>query len=340
MIRIAIIGGGGWGLALAKLLSDNSHQVLVWEYNAKYLNTLIEKHENTDLLPGVQLPESIVFTGSPQEVAALDPNLIILSTPSQFIRTTLGLFLTDEGKSIWTSPQLSAVINVAKGIEQNTLLTIDAILCELLPPECHAKICALSGPSHAEEVAMGLPTTVVLAGKDVDLLNELQQIFSNSYFRVYRSTDLIGVEIGGAVKNIIAIAAGIVAGLGLGDNTIGALLTRGIVEIKRLGAAMGASPETFMGLSGIGDLITTAISKHSRNRYVGFEIGKGRSLTQIKAEMNMVAEGVATTKSVYELALAAGVEMPIVGQVFEVLYRDKDPREAITDLMTRSLKAE
>lgn len=327
-------------MALAKLLSENGHDLLVWEYNPDFLKRLQIHRSNPDLLPGVKLPEHIRFTGVCGDVVCFNPHIVVLATPSQFVRPTTELFLTPDTKHLWSSQTLQAIVNVAKGIEQSTHLTIDAILMELLPIECHAKICALSGPSHAEEVARGLPTTVVLAGKDHLLLNDLQHVFSNHYFRVYRSNDLLGVEIGGAVKNIIAIAAGIVAGLGFGDNTIGALLTRGIVEIKRLGVALGANPDTFLGLSGMGDLITTATSKHSRNRYVGYEIGKGRTLAQITAEMSMVAEGVATTKSVYELAISQGVEMPIVAQVYSVLYQDKSPLEAITDLMTRSLKAE
>jgi len=202
------------------------------------------------------------------------------------------------------------------------------------------KICALSGPSHAEEVARKIPTTVVIAGSDEDLLCQLQIVFSNSYFRVYRNSDLVGVEIGGAVKNIISIAAGIIYGLNFGDNTIGALLTRGIVEIQRLGITLSARPETFLGLSGLGDLITTATSPHSRNRYVGMEIGKGKKLFDIISQMEMVAEGVTTTRSVYLLAKKMQVEMPIVEKVYQVLYEDEDPRKAIVELMTRELKAE
>jgi glycerol-3-phosphate dehydrogenase (NAD(P)+) len=231
-------------------------------------------------------------------------------------------------------------VNVAKGIEENSLKTIDAILYDELPSVAHDKICVLSGPSHAEEVAQGIPTTVVIAGNDQDLLIWLQSVFSNEYFRVYRSTDVIGVEIGGAVKNIIAIAAGIVSGLGFGDNTIGALLTRGIVEIARLGVKMDAHRETFLGLSGIGDLITTATSQHSRNRYVGYQIGIGKTPTEVLQGMIMVAEGVASTMSVYQLANKMGVELPIVIQVYQILFEAKDPKQAIQDLMLRELKSE
>lgn len=323
-------------MALAKLLSENNHELLVWEFNPTFLRLLQETHSNPHLLKEVVLPLSIGFTSSFTDVNNFVPQIIVLATPSQFIRKVVASM----PKEMWQNANLIAVVNVAKGIEENSLKTIDAILSEELPLSMNPKICALSGPSHAEEVARKVPTTVVIAGKDEALLTTLQSVFSNSYFRVYRSTDLIGVEIGGAVKNIIAIAAGIVSGLGFGDNTMGALLTRGIVEISRFGKAMKAQPETFLGLSGIGDLITTAISPHSRNRYVGYEIGKGRRLKEILAEMEMVAEGVATTRSVYFLAKELQVDMPIVNQVYQILHEDKNPRQAITELMTRELKAE
>jgi len=290
-MRIAIIGGGGWGLALAKLLCENSHSLMVWEHDPHHLESLLNTRANPQLLPGVILPGEILFTGSFGAIADFLPQIVILATPSQFLRSTLQSVPADARTAIWSNPGLLAVVNVAKGIEQQTLLTMSGVLRQELPEAIHARICTLSGPSHAEEVAQRIPTTVVVAGADEATLQKLQTVFSNSYFRVYRSLDLIGVEFGGSVKNIIAIAAGIVAGLGFGDNTIGALLTRGLVEIRRLGVACGADSETFLGLSGIGDLITTATSKHSRNRYLGFEIGSGRKLKDVVAEMNMVAEG-------------------------------------------------
>ncbi len=339
-MRIAIIGGGGWGLALANLLAGNSHSVLVWEHNPAFLKSLQDTHSSPLLLPNVILPESVSFTGDFSEIVSFSPQIIILATPSQFLRATLRSIPANEQTALWNAPDLLAVVNVSKGIEEHSLKTMSEVLEEELPAGIQDRICALSGPSHAEEVARHIPTTVVVAGSDDQLLKLLQTVFSNSFFRVYRSSDLIGVEIGGAVKNVISIAAGIIAGLGFGDNTIGALLTRGLVEIQRFGLSFGARPETFLGLSGIGDLITTATSQHSRNRHVGFEIGKGRKLKEIIAEMNMVAEGVVTTSSVHQLALKKGIEMPITEQVFQVLYADKDPRQAIIDLMTRELKAE
>lgn len=339
-MRIAVIGGGGWGLALTQLLAGNGHQLMVWEHNPEFLKTLIHSRSNPLLLPSVTLPESVRYTGDFAALAEFRPQIAILATPSQFLRSTLRSIPAELRDELWLDPGPLAVVNVAKGIEEGSLQTLDQVLKQELPLEIHDKICALSGPSHAEEVARQIPTAVVIAGGDGDLLKLLQSVFSNSFFRAYRSDDLIGVEIGGAVKNIIAIAAGIIAGLEFGDNTIGALLTRGIVEIQRFGTALGAQAETFMGLSGIGDLITTATSKHSRNRYVGCELGKGRRLAQITAGMNMVAEGVATTRSVYQLAQQDGISMPIVEQVYRVLYEDKDPRQAIVELMTRELKAE
>ncbi len=339
-MRIAVIGGGGWGLALAKLLAENSHQVLVWEHDPGFLSTLQTTGSNPLLLPNVVMPQSVGFTGDFFALAEFQPQLLLLATPTQFIRASLAQISPADQDAIWNADRLKAVINVAKGIEENSLLTVSGILREILPRAIHSRICTLSGPSHAEEVARQIPTTVVIAGPDDALLRELQSVFSNPYFRAYRSSDLIGVELGGAVKNVIAIAAGIVAGLGFGDNTMGALLTRGLVEIQRLGVASKALPETFLGLSGVGDLITTAISPHSRNRHVGFEIGSGRKLRDIVAEMKMVAEGVVTTKSVFDLAHQLNVEMPITTQVHATLYQDKDPRQAILELMTRELKAE
>ncbi|MCB5252223.1 MAG: NAD(P)H-dependent glycerol-3-phosphate dehydrogenase [Candidatus Cloacimonadaceae bacterium] len=339
-MRISIIGGGGWGLALAKLLAENQHDVLVWEYNPDFLDSLNQYRSNPVLLKDIVLPDTVSFTDSFATVAEHRSDLILLATPSQFVRSTLRNIQPSVAEKIWLSPKLKAILNVAKGIEQNTLKTIDKILEEELPPAVHDKICVLSGPSHAEEVAKGLPTTVVIAGSDEKLLIILQAVFSNQYFRAYRSLDITGVEIGGAVKNIIAIAAGIVSGLGFGDNTMGALLTRGIVEISRLGETMQAWPETFLGLSGIGDLITTAISPHSRNRSVGFQIGQGKSLSEIQSSMKMVAEGVETTRSVYQLAQKLNIDMPIVSQVYEILYNGKDPHLAMRDLMLRELKAE
>ncbi len=328
---------------MSKLLHENGHTILVWEHNPDYLKLLKETQSNPALLPGIILSEDIAFCGDWHDVLSFRPNILILATPSQFLRMTLtGMHdaLGDKANVFWGDPQLKAVVNLAKGIEEQTLSTMSQLIKDFVPCPAHHKVCCLSGPSHAEEVAKQVPTAVVIAAEDETMLEELQQVFSNRYFRVYRSTDLVGVEIGGAVKNIIAIAAGIIDGLGYGDNTKGALIARGIVEIQRLGLVMGARSDTFLGLSGIGDLVTTAISSHSRNRNVGYGIGKGRKLQEVLSDMSMVAEGVASTRSVYYLSEKVGIEMPITTQIFKVLYEDKDPLTAITDLMTRDLKSE
>ncbi len=341
--RIAIIGGGGWGLTIGKLLCENGNEVLIWEHNPQYLSQLVSTRSNPRLLPDVILPDSILFTGSYDVLIDHDPQLIILATPTQYLRSTLSSLIDhidSHRPSYWNSCSLEAIVNLAKGIEEVSLLRISEVIKVLAPPMMHDKIFCLSGPSHAEEVANKIPTAVVIAGVCEDKIESLQQLFSSSYFRVYRSCDLVGVEIGGAVKNIIAIASGILDGLGFGDNTTGALLTRGIVEIQRLGVALGAKSETFLGLSGIGDLITTATSKHSRNRFVGHELGNGKKLPEIVSGMSMIAEGVASTRSVYNLASRHNVEMPICQEMYRILYEDKNPLLAISELMSRDLKPE
>jgi len=334
--KFALLGGGAWGLALAKLLSENGHDITLWEHNSDFAELLLQTRSNPHLLKDIVLPQGIIFSNSLADILTPETDYIIFATPSQFLRSVV----KSSVDIIQDLPRLKAVINVAKGIEEHSLMRMSEVLADELPPSLHGKIVCLSGPSHAEEVAKMIPTAVVLAGRDEELLTSLQTLVSNVYFRAYRSSDLIGVEIGGAVKNVIAIAAGIIDGLGYGDNTKGALLTRGLVEIQRLGVALGAMPETFLGLSGIGDLFTTAASPHSRNRFVGFEIGRGKSLQEILSSMQAVAEGVATTRSVYELREKLNVEMPITESVYEVLFKGKPPLKAIVELMSRSLKSE
>lgn len=330
-------------MAIASLLADKAKDILIWEHKPTFLKNLCEQRSNPLLLPGIILPDCVSFCGSFEDVALFKPELLILATPSQFLGSTLRALnqsLGDKYHGFWVDEHLSAVVNLAKGIEEHSLKCMSEIIADAMPSEARHKICCLSGPSHAEEVARRIPTAVVIAGNQSEILIMLQKLFSNEYFRVYRSDDLIGVQIGGAVKNVIAIAAGIIDGLGFGDNTKGALITRGIAEILRLGIAMGAKTETFLGLSGIGDLVTTAISTHSRNRKVGFEIGKGKSLKTIVEEMKMVAEGVASTAGVHELAQKYSVEMPITACVYEVLYNGKSAEKALKELMTRDLKPE
>lgn len=334
--EFAILGGGAWGLALAKLLSENGHQVRIWEFNQEFVKLLTETRSNPFLLKGITLADSIVVSHEFSEILLPGTDYVIFAIPSQFLRASV----RKSAPYLSELKQLKAVINVAKGIEESNFKRMSEVLAEELPPSLVSQIVCLSGPSHAEEVARQVPTAVVIAGSDDELLMQLQPLLSNTYFRVYRSPDLAGVEIGGAVKNVIAIAAGIIDGLGYGDNTKGALLARGLAEISRLGMALGAQPETFLGLSGIGDLFTTASSLHSRNRFVGNEIGKGRTLADILADMKSVAEGVATTRSVQALSTKLGIEMPITEQIYEVLFNNKSPRLAMVELMTRSLKSE
>ena len=334
MSKINILGGGSWGLGLALLLNDNGHQVKIWEFNKKIVENIIKEGYNKNFSEEIKIDKSISITSDLGELFLESFDMLVFAVPSQVMRGVAGKV------SKLINQDLKLVINVAKGIEKDYLKRMSEILEDELPDWLSDKIATLSGPSHAEEVARKMPTTVVLAGKNDKNLESAQKIFSNKYFRVYTSNDLIGVELGGAVKNIISIAAGIVDGLNLGDNTKGALLTRGIAEIKRLGVEMGAESDTFLGLSGIGDLITTAISKHSRNRSVGFQLAQGVTLEQILNKMKMVAEGVETTKSVYRLKQKYRVSMPITEQIYQVLFNNKNPQKAITDLMTRTLKDE
>ncbi|MCL1826643.1 MAG: NAD(P)-dependent glycerol-3-phosphate dehydrogenase [Candidatus Cloacimonetes bacterium] len=344
MANISIIGGGSWGQAMALLLHRNTHKVKVWEYNEANATQLQNERRNDAFLQGIVFPPEIYFTHKMTELFTEPPQIIIYAVPSSFIRKTVQqsrpyierAFPEKQGKK----SALTAIINLAKGLEENTLKRMSEVIREELPAAFGDKICTLSGPSHAEEVARGVPTVVVVAGDNKDTLYEVRKEFSNAVFRVYSTFDLVGVEIGAAVKNIIALAAGVVDGLGFGDNTKGALLTRGLAEIKRLGMAMHADIETFSGLSGLGDLVTTAISQHSRNRYVGYQLGKGEKLEDILSKMVMVAEGVITTKNIRELKEKLQISMPITEEMFQLLFEGKDPKEAIFALMTRSLKNE
>lgn len=328
-MHVHVIGAGGWGTALAAILAGNGLAPLLWTREEQVANTINSTHENPVFLPGVQLPKAIRATSDIE--AALSSPVILLAVPTQYIRSVVSahreLF---QGK---------IVINAAKGIERHTSMRVSQILAEAagVPPELFG---VLTGPSHAEEVAIHTPTTVVTASVNPDIVRIAQEAFTTTSFRVYSSSDVIGAEVGGAVKNVIAIAAGIVDGLAMGDNTKAALITRGLAEITRLGVALGADARTFSGLSGLGDLIVTCGSRHSRNRHVGEEIGRGKTLEAITGETQMVAEGVWTTESVVELSHKIGVEMPIAEQVRSILFQGKSPRQAIIDLMTRESRAE
>ena len=335
MANISIIGGGSWGLAMSLVLHKNSHTVTVWEHNRDSVIHLQKYRKNENYLPGIVFPDDINFTNDMQDLFISPPDFIVFAVPSTFLRQTVR-----KASQYIQKGNLKAIVNLAKGLEEDSLKRMSSVITEELPASVTDLICTLSGPSHAEEVARKIPTLVVVAGKNQDDLQKVQKAFSNAVFRVYSSDDIIGVEIGAAVKNIIAIAAGVVDGLGFGDNTKGALLTRGLVEIKRLGLALNAEEKTFSGLSGLGDLVTTAISPHSRNRHVGYHLGKGEKLGDILNQMVMIAEGVITTKTIRELKEKLGVSMPITEEMYQLMFQNKDPRDALYSLMTRGLKSE
>jgi glycerol-3-phosphate dehydrogenase (NAD(P)+) len=329
MNRITIIGDGAWGTALALLLHSKGCSIKIWGYFPDYIEEQREKRENYKFLPGVKIPGDINYTANLAE-AAEGAELFVCAVPTQFIRSVFKKFSPHYPRGV-------PVVSVAKGIEQKTLKRCTEVLAEFLEG---APLAVLSGPSHAEEVARKIPAAVVVASRDGQLSRSLQDTFMANFFRVYTQQDIIGVELGGALKNVIALAAGISDGLGYGDNTKSTLLTRGLVEISRLGVAAGAQRLTFSGLSGIGDLITTSFSRHGRNRTIGEKIGQGVSLQQILESTEKVAEGVWTTTSSRELAQKLGVAVPITDEVYKVLFEEKDPRHAVVDLMTRSKKQE
>lgn len=329
--KFTILGAGSWGMAIACLLSKNGKAVTLWEFDSKVCAQLQQDRGNPQKLRGFRLPDNVVITDDAKR-ALKHTELVVLAVPAQFIRSAL----TATNKFF---PDGVGVVNLAKGIENETLLRMSQVI-EQVVGDVTTHVATLSGPSHAEEVVLEMPTTVTVAASSEDFAERVQEEFSAEHFRVYKTEDLIGVELGGSVKNVIAIAAGITDGLGMGDNTRGALITRGLAEIARLGVAMGAQAETFAGLSGLGDLVTTCISRHSRNRHVGEQIGRGTKLVTILAEMTMVAEGVTTTQSVYELAQRHEVEMPITNEIYQVLFHDKSPEEAVAELMGRRLKHE
>jgi glycerol-3-phosphate dehydrogenase (NAD(P)+) len=331
-MNIAILGAGGWGTTLAILLHHNRHDVTLWEYDKEYAHTLDEFRENFYFLPKVAIPKEIKITND-IEKAIHEKELVVIATPTQFIRGVISNIRNEDFKN-------RLLLSVSKGIENETLMTVSHIFLDVFKKLEKRNIAVLSGPSHAEEVSRQIPTAVVASSDDISNAAAVQKIFSTRYFRVYRSDDVRGVELGGALKNIIAIAAGVADGAGFGDNTKAALLIRGIREITRMGVKMGAKEQTFQGLSGMGDLIVTCTSKLSRNRYVGEEVGKGKRLKDVLAGMKMVAEGVATTKSTHQLARELRIELPIIEQVYKVLFLGKNPHRATEKLMTRDLKIE
>ncbi len=329
MAKIGIIGAGSWGTALSLLMHNNGHEVTIWSIIESEVEMLKTKRQHESKLPGVVLPEEIQITGSLKE-AMEEKDVLILAVPSPFTRSTSHMMreYLKEGQKI---------VNVAKGVEDGTLMTLSAIIEEELPG---AEVSVLSGPSHAEEVGKCLPTTCVVGAHTRETAEYLQNLFTSPVFRVYISPDILGIELGGALKNVIALAAGIADGLGYGDNTKAALITRGIMEIARLGVKMGAKTETFCGLSGIGDLIVTCASVHSRNRKAGYLMGKGYTMKEAMDEVKMVVEGVYSAKAAMGLSKKYQVELPIISQVNKVPFENKSAAEAVNELMLRDKKLE
>ena len=331
MAKISVIGSGGWGIALAILLHKNGHNLTIWSFDKKEAEELKTTRENKTKLPNILLPEDIKVTDDLKE-AVNDKDILILAVPSKAIRS-----VSKSLKNIIKDNQI--IVNVAKGLEEDTLETMTDIIEEELKGK-KTQVAVLSGPSHAEEVGKGIPTTCVVSAHNKELTLYLQNIFMNPSFRVYTSPDMLGVEIGGALKNVIALAAGIADGLNYGDNTKAALITRGIKEIASLGVAMGGEQSTFYGLTGLGDLIVTCASMHSRNRRAGILLGQGKTLDEAIKEVNMVVEGVYSAKSALMAAKKYNVEIPIIEQVNAVLFENKNAAEAVNELMIRDKKLE
>lgn len=329
MAKVGVIGAGSWGTALALVLSDNGHDVTMWSIAEAEINMLKNDHEHKDKLPGVKLPDNMIFTTDLKE-ACTGKDLLVLAVPSVYTRSTAQLMCPMISKN-------QIVVNVAKGIEEDTLLTLSQIIEEEIP---QAKVTVMSGPSHAEEVGRRMPTTIVVGAKEKETAEFVQNIFMNEVFRVYVSPDVLGIELGGSLKNVVALAAGMADGLGYGDNTKAALITRGISEIARLGIKMGGKSETFAGLTGIGDLVVTCSSVHSRNRMAGVLIGQGKTMQQAMDEVHMVVEGVYSAKAAYGLSKKYDVEVPIIEYVNKILFENVSAKEMGIELMNRERKEE
>lgn len=329
MADVGVIGAGSWGTALSVLLDNNGHHVTIWSIDENEIKMLDEKREHELKLPGVKLSEEMAITGD-LEKAVRQKDFLVLAVPSPFTRGT-----ACKMKPYVAEGQI--IVDVAKGIEEDTLLTLSQQIAQEIP---QADVAVLSGPSHAEEVGKGLPTTCVIGAKTRKTAEYLQSMFISKKFRVYTSSDILGIELGGSLKNVIALAAGIADGLGYGDNTKAALITRGIAEISRLGVKMGGKIESFGGLTGIGDLIVTCASVHSRNRKAGYLIGQGKSMQEAMDEVKMVVEGVYSAKAAAKLAEKYDVSMPIVEEVNHVLFEGKSPAQAVDDLMQRESRSE
>ncbi|MEJ5348970.1 MAG: NAD(P)H-dependent glycerol-3-phosphate dehydrogenase [Desulfosoma sp.] len=330
--RIGVIGAGSWGTTLAHLLAEKGYAVSLWVFEKDLVKAIQKTRENTLYLSGFTLSERIDASGDIEEVTR-GRRLLVMVVPSHVYRSVAVQMIPYLEKN-------AVIVSATKGIENETLLTMSGIWKELLPESLGVRVVTLAGPSFAREVMEKTPTAVTVAAEDLETAKEVQHVFHTPYFRVYTSPDKVGVELAGALKNVIAIAAGVCDGLGYGLNTRAALITRGLAEITRLGVRLGAHPLTFAGLSGIGDLLLTCTGDLSRNRTVGFRLGRGESLEEILADMTMVAEGIRTCTSVYALAKKMNVEMPICEQMYKILQEKKDPRQAVWDLMERDLKSE
>lgn len=331
-MQIGVIGAGSWGTTLANLLAKKGFNITLWAYEEELVTSIAASRENPLYLPGIKLSSNILPTVSLKD-ACQHKDLIIIVTPSQVVRQIM------ERISNYLNPQ-QVLISASKGIENKTLLTMSEVICDVLQGKDGHALAVLSGPSFAREVSEEMPTAVTIASENLGLAQQLQQIFSTAYFRVYSNPDVPGVELGGALKNVIAIAAGIADGLSFGSNTRAALITRGVAEISRLALKRGADPLTLAGLSGLGDLVLTCTGELSRNRMVGIKLGQGIVLSQILKEMRMVAEGIKTAAAAYDLSRKLKVAMPITEQVYSILYHNKNPREAVNELMTRDLTVE
>lgn len=329
MAKVCIAGAGGWGLALALVLNKNGHEVTVWSVLPKEIEELKNEHENKRCLPGVRIPREIAVTGE-LSCALSDKDVIVMAVASPYTRSTAAMF-----KDHIKPGQI--ILDVAKGIEESTLFTLSQVIEDELP---QAEVAVLSGPTHAEEVSRFIPTTCVIGAHKEETAQYLQNLFMNENFRIYTSLDMLGIELGGSLKNVIALAAGVADGLGYGDNTKAALITRGIHEISRLGVAMGGKLETFTGLTGIGDLIVTCASMHSRNRRAGILIGQGKSMQEAMDEVQTVVEGVYSAKAALLLAKKYNIPMPITEQINEVLFNGKSAKDAVSELMLRDRKVE
>ena len=330
-MKISVLGAGSWGTTLACLLANNGHQVYLWEINKQAAEKL-DKERVIPFIGGATIPENVIVSSDLNVVNETEAVLFVV--PSHFLRSTvmsIKKLNIDLGKKL--------IISATKGIENETLLRVSQIIEEIYP-ETKDKIVALSGPSHAEEVSKQIPTAVTSASKDESLAIKVRDLFMNDYFRVYTQSDIVGVELGASLKNVFAVAGGIIDGLNFGDNTKAAIISRGLIELINLGVALGGKEKTFYGLSGVGDLMVTCFSKHSRNRNLGEMLAKGKTLEQAEKELKMVAEGVKTCMSAYQLGKKLNIDLPIINQVYEVLFNNKDAKKAVYDLMTRSPKSE